>query len=160
MRRFLVLTWVTALLGLLVAVAPAIVRPDANRAEATVYFDAYQTLARHGPWAAEVRLGVEVLGSGVRPGVLVYCVTATSSVPCNWDFNPMHLHNQNATVIRSERVHATDVWINNYLATSGWSNRSQCIKAYSDSPLVWIRFPDRYLAGPQTATWQGPTIPC
>ena len=36
MRRFLVLTCVTVLFGLLVAVAPAVVRPDANRAEATV----------------------------------------------------------------------------------------------------------------------------
>jgi hypothetical protein len=54
MRRLLVLTCVAALLGLLVAVAPAIVRPDANRAEATVYCDAYQTVAQHGSGEAKV----------------------------------------------------------------------------------------------------------
>jgi hypothetical protein len=160
MRRLLVLTCVAALLGLLVAVAPAIVRPDANRAEATVYCDAYQTVAQHGSWEAKVRLCVEVLGSGVRPGVLVYCSTAISSVPCNWDFNPLHLHNQNATLIRSERVHATEVWINNYLATPGWANRSQCNRAYSDSPQLRVRFPDGHLTDWKSATWQGPTIYC
>jgi hypothetical protein len=72
----------------------------------------------------------------------------------------MHLHNQNATAIRNERAYATGKTNGDYIATPGWASRSQCIKAYSDSPLMWVRFPDGHLAGPQTATWQGPTIYC
>jgi hypothetical protein len=155
MRRFLVLTCVTAMLGLLVAVAPAVVRPDANRAEANVTCDIVaQTVAQHANWAAKVLLCVEVLGSGVRPGVKVFCGTASTQVPCNWDFNPLHLHNQRHTVIREGRVHETGKTNGAYLATPTWANRSQCTSAYSDSPQLWVRFPDGSLAGPQTATWQ------
>jgi hypothetical protein len=163
MRRLLVLTCVTAMLGLLVAVAPAIVRPDANRAEAFTSCDAggRQTVARHDIWAAKVQLCVEVLGQGVRPGVKVWCETGSATqVPCNWDFNPLHLHNQRNDVIRSERVHETGKTGGAYLATSGWAYRSQCTSAYSDSPQLWIRFPDGRLVGPQTVPWLGGQIPC
>jgi hypothetical protein len=158
MRRFLVLTCVTALLGLLLAVAPAIVRPDANRAEAGVGCDSGETqvVARHGPWVAWVWLCVEVLGSGVRPGVMVWCATASgTNALCNWDFSPLHLHNQLHNVIRSERAYATGKTAGAYIATPGWASRSQCTSAYSDSPLLRVRFPDGYLTPWVSATWQG-----
>jgi hypothetical protein len=157
MRRFLVLTCVTALLGALVAVAPAIVRPVANRAEAVDVcegFDFGQTVARHGPYAAWLQLCVEVLGTGVRPGARVRCGTASTIVPCNWDFSPMHLHNQNHTTIVNERAYATGKTNDAFIATPGWANRSQCIYAYSDSPTMRVRFPDGYLTPWVSATWQ------
>jgi hypothetical protein len=162
MRRFLVLTCVTAMLGLLVAVAPAIVRPDANRAEASVWCanGGPQTVARHGPWAATLALCIEFLGSGVRPGAQVWCETSSTQVPCNWDFRHMHLHNQNSTAIVNERAYATGKTNGAWIATPGWANRSQCTSAWSDSPDLYIRFPDGVLVGPQTTTWQGPLLPC
>ena len=156
MRRFLVLSCVTVLFGVLVAVAPAVVRPDANRAEAAVGCFYFQTVAQHGPWAASVSLCVEKLEAGIRPGVKVYCGTASTQVPCNWDFNKLHLHNQNDTVIREGRVQATGKTNGAYLATPTWANRSQCIKAYTDAPQLWVRFPDGLLVGPQSASWLNP----
>jgi hypothetical protein len=159
MRRLLVLGCVTALLGVLVAVTPAIVRPDANRAEAFVQcedpVDYPQIVARHGPWAAWVDLCVEVLETDIRPGAEVTCGTASTLVLCNWDFSPMHLHNQRHEVIRSERAYATGKTNGAYIATPHWSSRSQCTSAYSDSPQLRVRFPDGYLTPWVSATWQG-----
>lgn len=165
MRRFLVLTCVTAMLGLLVAVAPAVVRPDANRAEAGVFCDDtgagnHQTVAQHGPWEAELSPCVEILGSGVRPGATVWCHTSTSQVPCNWDFRHMHLHNQNTTAIVNQRAYATGKTNGAWIATPGWANRSQCVTAYSDSPDLYIRFPDGALVGPRSVTWQASPYDC
>lgn len=161
MRRLLVLSCVTALLGVVVAVAPAFVRPDANRAEALVACDKIDhTVARHGPWAATIWLCVEGLGSGVRPGAKVWCASQSDIVPCNWDFNPMHLHNQNHTAIVNERAYATGKTLGDYIATPGWANRSQCIEAYSDSPLLRVRFPDGYLSPWTSASWTVLNIPC
>jgi hypothetical protein len=162
MRRLLMLTCVTAMLGVLVAVAPAIVRPDANRAEASVSCDIVaQVVARHADWAAQVLLCGERLGDGVRPAVKVFCGTASTQVPCNWDFNPLHLHNQRHTVIRQDRVHATGKTNGAYLATPNWAHRSQCLYAYSDSPQLRVRFPDGHLTPWVSATWQaGYYLPC
>jgi hypothetical protein len=163
MRRLLVLSCVTAMLGALLAVAPAIVRPDANRAEAGVacdnggVFEGQQVVARHDIWYAMVVLCVERLGSGIRPGVMVWCGNgAGTQFPCNWDFNPLHLHNQSHTVIRSERAYATGKTGGDYIATPHWSNRSQCYEAYSDSPQLRVRFPDGYLTSWRSATWLSP----
>ena len=166
MRRFLVLTCVTVMLGLLVAVAPAVVRPDANRAEAFVGCEDtgggnFHTVAQHGPWEAELSLCVELLGSGVRPGAHVWCHTATSQVPCNWDFRHMHLHNQNTTAIVNKQAYATGKTNGDYIATPApWANRSQCVTAYSDSPDLYVRFPDGALVGPRSVTWQGSPYDC
>jgi hypothetical protein len=164
MRRFLVLICVTAMLGLLVAVAPAVVRPDANRAEALTACEdtgtGHHTVAQHGPWEAEVSLCAEFLQNGVRPGANVWCHTATSQVPCNWDFRHMHLHNQNTTAIVNQRAYAIGKTNGAFIATPGWANRSQCVTAYSDSPDLYIRFPDGALIGPRSLTWRGSPYNC
>jgi hypothetical protein len=163
MRRLLVLSCVTAMLGLLVAVAPAVVRQDANRAEASPSCDVggRQTVAQRDIWAAKVQLCVELSGAGVRPGVKVWCETGSGTqFPCNWDFDPLHLHNQRNTVIRQGRVHDTGKTNGAYLATPDWANRSQCTSAYSDSPQLRVRFPDGYLTSWKSATWLGGQIPC
>jgi hypothetical protein len=158
MRRLLVLSCVTAMLGMLVAVAPAVVRPDANRAEAYVNCDIVrQTVARHDIWAAKILLCVEVLGSGVRPGVKVWCETGSNTqFPCNWDFNPLHAHDLNTTLIHSERAHETGKTNGAYIATPNWGNRSRCTSgaAYSDAPLLRVRFPDGHLTPWVDAFWQ------
>jgi hypothetical protein len=156
MRRFLVLTCVAALLGLLMTVAPAIVHPDANRAEAAVRCDPVgsQTVARWSAWAASVVLCLEVLGNGVRPGALVYCETASTSVPCNWDFYPLDLRNQNNTLIHSERAHATNKTNGAYIATPHWANTIYCNTGYSESPSMRVRFPDGKLSSWHTVEWQ------
>jgi hypothetical protein len=160
MGRLLVLTCVTAMLGLLVAVAPAVVRPDANRAEASVWCEdagSFQTVAQHGPWEATLTMCIELLGSGVRPGAEVSGHTSTTQVPCNWDFRHMHLHKQDGTAIVNERAYATGKTNYAWVATPGWANRSQCVTAYSDSPDLYIRFPDGALVGPKSTTWR--TLP-
>jgi hypothetical protein len=151
------------MLGLLVAVAPAIVRPDANRAEAAVLCEdagSRQTVAQHGPWAARLDMCIEFLENGLRPGATVWCETSTTQVPCNWDFRHMHLHKQGGTLIRNERAYATGKTNGAWVATPHWSNRSQCVTAYSDSPDLYIRFPDGALVGPRSTTWRTGPYSC
>jgi hypothetical protein len=163
MRRLLALGCVTMLLGLLFAVAPAIVRPEANRAEAVLRCDlgtgSVQTIARRGPWAAKVLLCVEALGNGVRPGARVWCGTASTQVPCNWDFNPFQLIDETRLVEYEERANEQGKTNGAYIATPHWASRSVCIHAESNA-FVKVRFPDGVLSSLHYVTWIGVLASC
>jgi hypothetical protein len=167
MRRLLALTSVATILALLAVVAPALVRPDANRAEALVTCNGTfkQTIAQHDVWVAKVLLCVEVLGDGVRQGAKVYCGTASTQVPCNWDFDPHQLFNELGIAVAGARMHETGKTGGDYMAVPNWTPRADADCAhydvFSETLAVRVRFPDGYLTDWKRALWQGyGFVPC
>jgi hypothetical protein len=117
-----------------------------------------QTVARHSSWAADVQLCVELSGVSSRPGVLVWCHTSTTQVPCNWDFNPLHLHDQYGFFVFGERTGGVGKTNGAYIATPHWTDCPSGDQRYSDTPNMRVRFPDGYLSPYVSATWQRGTF--
>lgn len=155
MRRLLVLSFVTALLGVLVAVAPAVVRPAANRAEASVVScdPVIHTLARYSKWAAKMRMCIEYFSNAARPGAKVDCVTSTTHVPCNWAVENVNLSDMGGNQIWHSDfgIHASGKTNGAYIATPDACTQSNCVgpNPLGTSGLVWVRFPDGHLDGPR-----------
>lgn len=156
MRRLLVLSFVTALLGVLVAVAPAVVRPAANRAEASVVScdPVIHTIARHSIYAAKMRMCIEYFSNSARPGAKVDCVTATTHVSCNWAMasHDVGLYDMGGYAIWSSSygIHAVGKTNGAYIATPDACTHSDCL---APNPLgtwgyVQVRFPDGHLTDP------------
>jgi hypothetical protein len=158
MRRVLPLVSTVVLFSLTMVVTTAIVRPSANRAEAGVLCNGpRQTVARHGNWAAIVQLCVEVSTGSSRPGVHVWCQTATTQVACNWDFDPLHLHDQHGFFLFGERTLGTGKTNGAYIATPHWIDCPSGDQRYSDTPNMRVRWPDDTRSPYVSATWQGTT---
>jgi hypothetical protein len=164
MRKKLAVLGVTVVaLALLGAVAPSVVAPKANRAEALTRCGVGSggVIARNGPYAAWVNMCVEHLGEGVRALAYVHCYTGSGDVPCNWEFRDLELwRGSPADPDRVRWVHgyAHQTGVRNgYIAAEdhGWGPCLNTIVGgiwFGQSPRIYIRFPNGVLSGPRSLT--------
>jgi hypothetical protein len=158
MRRRISALAVVVVLAFLGAVAPSVVAPNANRAEALIRCPASGgVIARSGPYAAWVDMCVEHLGTGVRAMAYVHCYTASGDVACNWEFKNLELwrHPSGPPVLHKQGyAHKTGL-ANGYVAAQdhGWAPCLGTITGglwSASSPKIYVRFPNGVLAGPRS----------
>jgi hypothetical protein len=140
-------------------VAPAVVNPQAHRAEANVYCDLWSggVIARSGPYAAWVNPCVEFSTGGARAIVYVHCYTDSGDVPCNWEFRHLILErylNGQTIVVKNRYAHQTGV-ANGYIAApDSWYPcpvypYNPAYHYSARSPDIYVRFPNGRLIGPR-----------
>ena len=154
---------------MLLVVAPAIINPQAHRAEANVWCNPYNggVIARTGPYAAWVNPGVEFSTGGARAMVYVHCYTAYGDVPCNWELRHLilerYLNARDPIVVRDRYAHQTGV-ANGYIAApDSWypcpvSSYHPACQYLARSPDIYVRFPNGTLVGPRES-WEGYQAP-
>ena len=147
-------------LSVLLVVAPALINPQAHRAEANVWCSPYNggVIARTGPYAAWVNPCVEFSTGGARAMVYVHCYTASGDVPCNWEFRHLildrYLNAQNPIEVRNRYAHETGV-ANGYIAApDSWYPcpvypYNPAYQYLARSPDIYVRFPNGTLVGPR-----------
>jgi hypothetical protein len=157
-RKAVVVFGAVMVMGVLGVVAPAAFAPNANRAEALIRCPTNGgVIARNGPYAAWVTMCVEHLQNDVRAMAYVHCYSGSGDVACNWEFKNLELwrdYSSGPVRFKQGYAHATGV-SNGYIAAQdhGWAPCPNLIVGgswHSQSPAVFVRFPNGVLSGPRS----------